>query len=85
MAKKTKKVSTISSEPKGALQAESSVLESNPEAEIIEPKDEAIVKVMASIPFYDLEAQMSRDAGCIWEVKQSRADLLVKLGIAIVL
>ena len=85
MAKKSKKVSTISSEPKEALQAESSVLESNPEAEIVEPKEEAIVKVMANIPFYDLEAQMNRDAGCTWEVKQSRADLLVKLSIAIVL
>ena len=85
MAKKSKKVSTISSEPKEALQAESSVLESNPKAEVIAEPDNTIVKVRAIVPFFDLKLQGSRLVGEEWEVEKSRAYLLVKLGIAIVL
>lgn len=85
MAKKSKKVSTTKSEPKGALQAESSVLESNPKAEVVEAPKNDLVKVRAIIPFYDLEANMSRGAGAEWEVSEDRAELLKKLGIAIVL
>lgn len=85
MAKKTKKVSTTKSEPKEALQAESSVLESNPKAEVVEAPKNDLVKVRAIIPFYDLEANMSRGAGAEWEVSEDRAELLKKLGIAIVL
>lgn len=85
MAKKTKKVSTTKSEPKEALQAESSVLESNPKAEVVEAPKNDLIKVRAIIPFYDLEANMSRGAGAEWEVSEDRAELLKKLGIAIVL
>lgn len=85
MAKKTKKVPTTKSEPKEALQAESSVLESNPKAEVVEAPKNDLVKVRAIIPFYDLEANMSRGAGAEWEVSEDRAELLKKLGIAIVL
>lgn len=85
MAKKSKKVSTTKSEPKEALQAESSVLESNPKAEVVEAPKNDLVKVRAIIPFYDLEANMSRGAGAEWEVSEDRAELLKKLGIAIVL
>lgn len=85
MAKKSKKVSTTKSEPKEALQAVSSVLESNPDADVIENAKKELVKVRAIIPFYDLEANMSRGAGAEWEVSEDRAELLKKLGIAIVL
>lgn len=85
MAKKTKKVSTTDSKPKEALQAESSVLEGNPDAEVIEIAKKELVRVRAIIPFYDLEANMSRGAGAEWEVSEDRAGLLKKLGIAIVL
>lgn len=85
MAKKSKKASTTKSEPKEALQAESSVLESNPKAEVVEAPKNDLVKVRAIIPFYDLEANMSRGAGAEWEVSEDRAELLKKLGIAIVL
>ena len=85
MAKKSKKVSTAKSEPKEALQAESSVLEGNPDAEVVEVAKEELVKVRAIIPFYDLEAKIERGAGAEWEVSEDRAELLKKLGIAIVL
>jgi hypothetical protein len=85
MAKKSKKVSTTSSEPKQALEAESSVLESNPDAEVVAEPDNTIVKVRAIVPFYDLKLQGSRLVGEEWEVTKDRAALLVKLGIAIVL
>lgn len=85
MAKKSKKVSTTKSEPKEALQAESGVLESNPKAEVVEAPKNDLVKVRSIIPFYDLEANMSRGAGAEWEVSEDRAELLKKLGIAIVL
>lgn len=85
MAKKSKKVSTTASKPKEALQAESSVLESNPDAEVVKVAKYERVMVRAIIPFYDLEANMSRGAGAEWEVSEDRAELLKKLGIAIVL
>lgn len=85
MAKKSKKASTTKPEPKEALQAESSVLEGNPDAEVVEIAKKELVKVRAIIPFYDLEANMSRGAGAEWEVSEDRAELLKKLGIAIVL
>lgn len=85
MAKKSKKVSTTKPEPKEALQAESSVLEGNPDAEVVEIARHECVTVRAIIPFYDLEANMSRGAGAEWEASVDRAELLKKLGIAIVL
>jgi len=83
--KSKKNVSTTASKPKEALQAESSVLEGNPDAEVVEVEKKELVKVRAIIPFYDLEANMSRGAGAEWEVSEDRAELLKKLGIAIVL
>lgn len=75
MAKKTRK-------PKKTI----SVLESNPDAEIAEVKSEPVqVRVRSLIPFYDLEAKIERGAGAEWEVSTDRAELLRKLGIAIVL
>ena len=85
MAKKSKKVSTTKPEPKEVLQAKSSVLESNPDAEVVKVEKKELVNVRAIIPFYDLEANMSRGAGAEWEVSEDRAELLKKLGIAIVL
>ena len=89
MAKKASKskkdVSSISSKPKEALERKSSVLESNPGAEIVEVRQESEVSVKALIPFYDLESKCQRGAGAEWKVKESRAELLKKLGIAIVL
>ncbi len=85
MAKKSKKVSTTKPEPKEALQAESSVLESNPDAEVVKVEKKELVNVRAIIPFYDLEAKIERGAGAEWEVSEDRAELLKKLGIAIVL
>lgn len=85
MARKTKNVSTIKSKSKEVSQAESSVLNANPDAVVAEQKPETIVHVRALIPFYDLESNTQRGAGAEWEVTQNRADLLVKLGIAIVL
>jgi hypothetical protein len=83
---KSKKVaSTTISKPAEALESKISVLESNPDAEVVEVRRESEVKVKALIPFYDLEAKMERGAGAEWEVSESRAELLKKLGIAIVL
>ena len=83
---KSKKVaSTTSSKPKEALEHKISVLESNPDAEIVNVRTESKVKVRALIPFYDLEANIERGASAEWEVSKSRAELLKKLGIAIVL
>ena len=86
---KSKKVaSTTASKPKEALERKISVLESNPDAEVVQVKTEekkTIVSVKALIPFYDLEAKLQRGAGAEWEVDESRAELLKKLGIAIVL
>lgn len=83
---KTKKnVSTTVSKPKEALESEISVLESNPKVEIVEEKKAVEVTVRALIPFYDLEAKIERGAGAEWQVSEDRAELLNKLGIAIVL
>ena len=86
---KSKKVaSTTVSKPKEALESKISVLESNPEAEVVEIRKEnnkTTVHVKALIPFYDLEEKIQRGAGAEWEVAENRAELLKKLGIAIVL
>ena len=83
---KSKKVaSTTASKQKEALERKISVLESNPDAEIVEVRTESEVTVRALIPFYDLEAKIQRGVGAEWEVSESRAELLKKLGIAIVL
>ena len=50
MAKKSKKVSTTKSEPKEALQAESSVLESSTEAEVVKVEKKELGNVRAIIP-----------------------------------
>lgn len=83
--KSKKAVSTTASKPKEALESEISVLQSNPKVEIVEVRDESPVTVRALIPFYDLEAKCERGAGAEWEVSADRAELLNKLGIAIVL
>lgn len=86
MAKKSKKVSKPKSEPKEALERKISVLESNPEAEVVEVRTEPVtVRVRSLMNFYDLEAKMERGAGAEWEVSKDRAELLNRLGIAIVL
>lgn len=83
---KSKKVApTTASKQKEALERKISVLESNPDAEIVEVRTESEVTVRALIPFYDLEAKIQRGVGAEWEVSESRAELLKKLGIAIVL
>lgn len=83
---KSKKVAqTTASKPKEASERKISVLESNPDAEIVNVRKESKQRVKALIPFYDLEAKMERGAGAEWEVGESRAELLKKLGIAIVL
>ncbi len=83
---KSKKVApTTTSKRKEALERKISVLESNPDAEIVEVRTESEVTVRALIPFYDLEAKIQRGVGAEWEVSESRAELLKKLGIAIVL
>lgn len=86
-AKSKKVAQTTISKPKEALESELSVMESNPHVEVVElsKEDEPIVTVRALIPFYDLECNINRGAGAEWEVKESRAKLLEKLGIAIVL
>ena len=83
--KSKKNVSTTVSKPKEALESEISVLESNPKVEIVEEKKAVEVTVRALIPFYDLEAKIERGAGAEWQVSEDRAELLNKLGIAIVL
>ena len=83
--KSKKAASTTVSKPKEASERKISVLESNPDAEIIDARSESEVTVRALIPFYDLEAKLERGVGAEWEVSQSRAELLKKLGIAIVL
>lgn len=83
--KSKKSASTTASKPKEALERKISVLESNPDAEIADVRKESQQKVRALIPFYDLEANIERGAGAEWEVSESRAELLKKLGIAIVL
>lgn len=83
--KSKKNVSTTASKPKEALESEISVLESNPKVEIVEEKKAVEVTVRALIPFYDLEAKIERGAGAEWQVSEDRAELLNKLGIAIVL
>ena len=83
---KSKKVASATvSKPKEASERKISVLESNPDAEIIDVSNESEVTVRALIPFYDLEANLERGVGAEWKVSQSRAELLKKLGIAIVL
>lgn len=84
-ASKAKKAPTTVSKPKQASEDEISVLQSNPKVEIVEVRDESPVAVRALIPFYDLEAKCERGAGAEWEVSADRAELLNKLGIAIVL
>lgn len=83
--KSKKNVSTTVSKPREALESEISVLESNPKVEIVEEKKAVDVTVRALIPFYDLEAKIERGAGAEWQVSEDRAELLNKLGIAIVL
>ena len=83
--KSKKNVQTTASKPKEALESEISVLESNPKVEIVEEKKAVEVTVRALIPFYDLEAKIERGAGAEWQVSEDRAELLNKLGIAIVL
>lgn len=88
MAKKSKKPTKTSLKPTEALESKISVLESNPEAEVVEIRKEnnkTTVHVKALIPFYDLEEKVQRGAGAEWEVAENRAELLKKLGIAIVL
>ena len=83
--KSKKNVSTTASKPKEALERKISVLESNPDVEIVEVKKDSTVEVRALISFYDLEAKTERGAGAEWKVSEDRAELLKKLGIAIVL
>lgn len=84
-ASKAKKAPTTVSKPKQTVEDEISVLQSNPKVEIVEVRDESPVTVRALIPFYDLESKCERGAGAEWEVSADRAELLNKLGIAIVL
>lgn len=83
--KSKKAVSTTASKPKEALESEISVLQSNPKAEVVEVRNETLVNVRSLIPFYDLEGKCERGAGAEWQVSADRAELLKKLGIAIVL
>lgn len=83
--KSKKNVSSTVSKPKEALERKISVLESNSQAETVDVRKESLVSVRAMIPFYDLEAKMQRNAGAEWQVTADRAELLNKLGIAIVL
>lgn len=83
--KSKKTAPTTISKTKEASERKISVLESNPDAVVVEVKKGGIVSVRALIPFYDLEAKMERGAGAEWEVSEDRAELLKKLGIAIVL
>lgn len=82
-AKKTNTNTKV--EPKKPVESVLSVMESNPSADISKPvEEERMVEVVCLTPFYDLEAKMERGAGARWEVTESRAGLLNKLGIALV-
>ena len=70
---------------KQAKTKKTSVAESNPDVAIAKPKEEEQVRVRALIPFFDLSANIERGAGAEWEVSEDRAELLKKLGIALVL
>ena len=83
--KSKKTAPTTISKSKKPSERKISVLESNPDAVVVEVKKGGIVSVRALIPFYDLEAKTERGAGAEWEVSEDRAELLKKLGIAIVL